>query len=148
MAQDRSFLFLRVLLSVHSTVRLGKKVVRAGAVVGREGNPDTQGHDVVTANLAANGGCQCGQGEHFIGDTVLPQAGNRHDEFIAAEAREDIGPASDVFESLGKGLQKPIADVVAKTVVHFLEIVQIAHHDREGRLLLFATLEFLLQTLE
>jgi hypothetical protein len=52
-------------------------------------------------------------------------------ELVAAQSRQGVAQSTRLDEALGNGLEQLVARVVAETVVHLLEAVQIDEQHRE-----------------
>ena len=76
---------------------------------------------------------QVERGENPLGDGdgfAERRIRREHRELVAAEAREQIGPAQAIAQPLGRLHEQQVAVMMAETVVDDLEAVQVDEHHR------------------
>ena len=74
--------------------------------------------------------------------------GEQHQEFVAAEARHQIGGAQAGGDAQRHRLQQPVAGQVAERIVDALEVVEVDEQQRQRRAVLAAGVRQLLEVLD
>ena len=117
----------------HRELGAGDELARVGRVLGAECDPDRDAHPA--------GGVELRHGD-ALGDALCQrvrggQVARAHDhrELLAADAAHVVALAYHRPQDVGELGQHVVADGVAVDVVDALEVVQVEHHERDGRLL-------------
>src|ERR1700722_9566586 len=126
-----TFLFGRV----HGFVGTAHQRVKIVACVGVSYNSYACGDDSLRAidgvRMRDGGNNFGGDGFGFGGNA---QVGKKHDEFIAADASYGVMGAHAVVQLLGKLAHQLVAGLVAESVVHDLEFVDVDHKQTQASL--------------
>ena len=115
-----------LLRAVHRDVGVLQELLGIVGIVGVDADADRRGHvDVVLLDLE-----RLRDGvEQLLRDPAqhrrLLEVLDDHHEFVAAEAREQVGLAQRRRQRLGHALQQLVADPVAERVVDVLEAVEV-----------------------
>src|ERR1700684_1211460 len=120
---------------VHGFVGAAHQRVKIVARVGVSDNAHARGDDSLRAidgvRMRDGGNNFGGDGFDFGGNA---QVGKKDDELIAADASYSVGGAHAVVQALGKLAQQLVAGLVAESVIHNFEFVDVDHEQTQAGL--------------
>jgi hypothetical protein len=129
-------LFVMELLGrVHLPVGLGKKLFRIHAILRIKCCSQAQRQHILAAHLTAGLLRQCVQQDGFLADGPRRHVGRNDDKLVAAHSRRIIVLAANLPHQIGEKLEHFVSCQMAVAVIDFFKSVQIALHDRDGRML-------------
>jgi hypothetical protein len=128
--EDGETVSATVLGLIHRDIGVLEQVVGVDALfrVGADSDADGDG------NLPVSRFEGCGEGRYDLGRDwfsllTTVQILKKNDEFIAADARHGVGLAHEGDEAFRDPAEQLISGHVAQGIIHFLESVEIDHHD-------------------
>ena len=129
---------------VQGAIRQTNESLRVASVLGIQSDADTDAQ--LESHRRTDGGDRLSDAIRDLEDSRSVVHEEYNDELVAAPTEHEIGVPRGLLDGSGHGLQDPVAELVATSVVDALEVVEVAQENREAFLRAYRSGDLLLDT--